>query len=143
MNEKILITINGTQGDMPEEAIQTIQQGKYRFVGGKHMCTYNEIIESDDENASETLTNLLKIDKDCVTLTKRGSTSTEMFFKKGTQHTGIYETPFGSLQMSLFTNYLSIAEEKDTIDVEIEYGLEMNYSHVSDNKIHIQIRSIE
>ena len=143
MKEKVLITINGTQGDAPEDSIQTMQQGKYRFVGGKHVCTYNEIAETGDGVSSETISNLLKIGDDFVSLTKRGSASTEMFFKKGAQHTGIYETPFGSLQMSLFTNLLSISCEKDTIDIKIEYGLEMNYSHVSDNKIHIQIRSIE
>lgn len=143
MNGKVIITINGTHGDMREDSIETMQQGRCRFIGGKHVCTYNEIAETGDGTFAETITNLLKVGDDFVSLTKRGTTSTEMFFKKGTQHTGIYETPFGSLQMSIFTNHLSIQEETGAIDIEIEYGLEMNYSHISDSKIHIQIRSVE
>ena len=80
---------------------------------------------------------------DTVTLTKRGATNTEMTFKKGKTHTAFYETPFGSMQMRLDTTRVDINEENDKIEISIDYGLDMNYSHVSDCTINMIIESLD
>ena len=54
-------------------------------------------------------------------------------------YTAFYETPFGSMQMRLDTTRVDINEENDKIEISIDYGLDMNYSHVSDCTINIII----
>ena len=145
MNSDVLITINGTQHDIDEEdSLQTVQQGKYRLVSDKHMIKYEEFIEETEGSSSAVITNLLKIDTNSstVTLTKKGASSSNMVFKEGLHHDSPYKTPFGTMQMSLLTNKLSIEESEATIDITIHYSLEMNYSHISDCTININVKSL-
>lgn len=145
MNSDVLITINGIQHDIEEGPLQTVQQGKYRLVSDKHMIKYDEFIEETDVSSADMITNLLKIDTDSstVTLTKKGASSSNMIFREGLHHESSYKTPFGSMQMSLFTDKLSIEESDSSIDITIHYSLEMNYSHISDCTININVQSIK
>ena len=145
MNSDVLITINGTHHDIDEEdSLQTVQQGKYRLVSDKHMIKYEEFIEETEGSSSAVITNLLKIDTNSstVTLTKKGASSSNMVFQEGLHHKSPYKTPFGTMQMSLLTNKLSIEESEATIDITIHYSLEMNYSHISDCTININVKSL-
>lgn len=144
MNSKVLVTIKGIQHDYNEDAdgIQTIQQGTYKRISNKHIITYEELPEDMDSSNPVPVKNMLKICSDSVSLTKRGQTSTDMFFKEGYHHTGLYEIPCGTLQMGIITSELTIKEDCDTITVNIKYGLELNHSHMSDCSILITIKSI-
>lgn len=144
MTSNVLVTIQGIQHDIDDEnALQTVQQGKYRLVSDKHIIKYDEFIE-DADTSSATITNLLKIDTNSstVTLTKKGASSSDMVFREGFHHDSLYKTPFGTMQMSLYTDKLIIEESDSSIDISIHYSLEMNYSHISDCTITIKIQSV-
>ena len=66
-----------------------------------------------------------------------------MTFKKGKTHTAFFERRFGSMQMRLDTTRVDINEENDKIEISIDYGLDMNYSHVSDCTINMIIESLD
>ena len=137
MNNNVLVTVHGLQHEIDDkEGIQTKQTGNYRLVAGKHIISYKEYFRDEETGRDATISNLLKISGDTVTLTKRGATNTEMTF------TGFYETPFGSMQMSLDTTRVDIKEADDKIEISIDYGLDMNYSHVSDCTITMVIESL-
>ena len=144
MNDKVLVKIKGIQYDLEEnnEGIETMQHGEYKYILGKHVIAYDEIFETEDGAPPATSKNLLMITKDSVSLVKRGVVSSDMFFKERHNHTGIYEFPYGSMHMNLSTTKLTINESEDRIDVNIKYGLDMNYSHVSDCEISICITSV-
>ena len=99
----------------------------------------NLIVGSFNIKFDLTKNGLYTLSDDTVTLTKRGATNTEMTFKEGKTHTAFYETPFGSMQMRLDTTRVDINEENDKIEISIDYGLDMNYSHVSDCTINMII----
>lgn len=145
MKPKVLITIKGVQHEFEDiygSGIQTIQQGAYKQVSGKHIITYEELTEDVNGGSPFTVKNMLKICPDYVSLTKRGPTAADMFFKEGYYHSGMYETPSGTLQAGFITSKLNIVEKEDSIDLQIEYGLELNYSHVSDCTVFINVRSL-
>ena len=134
MNNNVLVTVHGLQHEIDDkEGIQTKQTGNYRLVAGKHIISYKEYFRDEETGRDATISNLLKISGDTVTLTKR---------KTGKTHTGFYETPFGSMQMSLDTTRVDIKEADDKIEISIDYGLDMNYSHVSDCTITMVIESL-
>ena len=131
MNNNVLVTVHGLQHEIDDkEGIQTKQTGNYRLVAGKHIISYKEYFRDEETGRDATISNLLKISGD-----------TEMTFKTGKTHTGFYETPFGSMQMSLDTTRVDIKEADDKIEISIDYGLDMNYSHVSDCTITMVIES--
>ena len=135
MNNNVLVTVHGLQHEIDDkEGIQTKQTGNYRLVAGKHIISYKEYFRDEETGRDATISNLLKISGDTVTLTKRGATNTEMTFKTG--------KTFGSMQMSLDTTRVDIKEADDKIEISIDYGLDMNYSHVSDCTITMVIESL-
>jgi len=147
MNKDVLIKIKGLQHEYTNiygNGVQTIQRGQYKKVSGRHIVTYEELPGSSGITPGTPVKNLLKIDPDAgsVSLTKRGQTSTDMLFKEGYYHTGIYETAFGTLQAGFITSRLVITEEADCINIQIDYGLELNYSHISDCTVYINICSV-
>ncbi len=145
MKDKVLVTINGIQHDIDNnDGIRTIQPGKYKLVSNKHVVKYDEYIEDNDSNAPIAITNFLKIDSssNMVTLTKKGASSSNMVFQEGYHHDSLYQTPFGAMQMSLYTTGLTIEENDESINISIKYSLAMNKSHVSDCSITINIESI-
>ena len=144
MNNNVLVTVHGLQHEIDDkDGIKTKQTGNYRLVAGKHVISYKEYFKDEETGKDATVSNLLKISGDTVTLTKRGATNTEMTFKAGRTHTGFYETPFGSMQMRLDTTRVDINEENDKIEISIDYGLDMNYSHISDCTINMIIESLD
>ncbi len=142
MKEKVLVTITGShETDGETESIETIQPGNYKFLQGKHFIQYEEVLEESLGSKPISAKCLLKVDKDSVILSKKGPTQTEMHFKTGEDYTTVYDTPFGSLQMKLYTTALNIQETEDSLTITIDYSMDMNYSHVSDCNIKIQITS--
>ena len=142
MKEKVLVTITGShETDGETESIETIQPGNYKFLQGKHFVQYEEVLEESLSGKPVCAKCLLKISEDSVTLTKKGPAQTEMFFKTGEDYTTLYDTPFGSLQMRLYTTALDIQESEDSLTITIDYSMDMNYSHVSDCNIKIKITS--
>lgn len=144
MTNKVLVTIHGLQHEIDdEEGIKTKQTGNYRMVSGKHIISYKEYFKDEETGMDAQVSNLLKISENKITLTKHGAANTEMTFEAGKTHTGFYETPFGSMQMRLDTSRVDIEIDKDKIELSIDYGLDMNYSHISDCTINMVIESIK
>ncbi len=142
MKEKVLVTITGShETDGETESIETLQPGNYKFLHGKHFIQYEEVLEESLSGKPVSAKCLLKVSENNVTLSKKGPTQTEMYFKTGESYTTIYETPFGSLQMKLYTTALKIQETEDSLTIQIDYSMDMNYSHVSDCNIKIHITS--
>ena len=140
MTKDVLVTITSRHDNYGEHnAIQSISPGTYCYIQGRHVVRYEEILEETIGSEPVATLCILKIGEDSVSLTKRGQADTEMYFKRGEAFDGIYDTPAGSLRMCLRTSRLDITEAEEAISVDLEYGLDLNYSHISDCYIKIDI----
>lgn len=147
MNPNVLVTVKGLQheyGETSPTEIETIQPGTYKSIQDKHIVIYEEPCDYNGQSSQSYITNLLKISPGSVSLTKRGHTSVDMFFKKGHHHSGTYETAYGalSLPVDIITSSLEITENTDCIDIKINYSLEFDHSYISSHTIYINIHSV-
>lgn len=147
MDQNVLVTIRGTENECngnPSTEIETIQPGIYNFMQNKHIITYEEPCDGSAQSSPLFVKNLLKITPGSVSLVKRGHTSSDMFFKKGHHHSGIYKTAGGSLSLpiDIITSELVIKENTDCIDIYINYSLGFGNSYTSMHKIYINIHSV-
>lgn len=143
MNRKVCIKISGLHGiDNVEdsECIEVINIGNYYKRNGKHYVRYEELAESGDTLAG----NLIKITPNEVEIITRanGDRGSHMVFTNGQKNISYYSTPFGGMNMGIETYDLNVAEDKDTIKVEIHYGLEINLDYVTDCRVYITIESV-
>ena len=93
------------------------------------------------EGYSEKCSNVIKIGKDLVEVTKKGPVVSHLSFVKGEKTMTAYDTGFGTLYFGIFTKNMEISRKEDEIKVFIDYSIEMNYEKVSDSHVEIEISS--
>ncbi len=136
MKKEVLISISGLQFEIDkDDAVEVISIGDYYYRNNKHYIVYDEIAEDVEGVTSCTM----KIDEHQVDIIKRGSSNVHMVFEEGLKNSTFYQTPFGELQVGIFTHNIKVSEAEDKIVAEINYALDINYAHVSDCKIQIKI----
>jgi uncharacterized beta-barrel protein YwiB (DUF1934 family) len=139
MIKEILVSISGLQYETnPEDPIEMIAVGEYYYRNGKHYVLYEEMEE--EEGAANGLTkNTIKIRGKQVEILKSGANNVHMVFEEGQKNMTYYNTPVGNLLIGIYTTKIKIVEDKDIMEIHIEYDLEVNYTHVSDCIIKIGI----
>lgn len=138
MTRDVLISISGMQMIEDEnDAVEMITAGEYYMRSGKHYILYEEIQEGQDG----TIKNMIKIYPDSLEIIKSGSSSVHMTFEKDKKNMSCYATPFGELMIGVRTSEIWVEEEEDSIKVRVTYSLDINYQHVSECDIIIDVRS--
>jgi len=138
MKKHVLVSISGLQYEIDkDEAVEVISVGEYYNKNGKHYVLYEEILE---EVAGVTNCTI-KITDSQIDIIKRGANNVHMVFETNKKNTTYYQTPFGELQIGIYTNQIEVHEEEDKIVADINYGLDINYSFVSDCQIQIKLTS--
>lgn len=137
MTKEVLVAISGLQYELNEnEALEVITPGEYYCKNGKHYVLYEEVLEEDHSITKNTL----KVSGNQVDILRKGSINVHLIFEENTSNMTYYNTPFGDLLIGINTHKITTTETEDRIQVEIHYGLDVNYSHVSDCKIKIDIK---
>lgn len=140
MTRDVLVRISGLQAmDGDTNDVEIITTGDYFLKNGKHYVIYEEIIEGFDGKVHNTV----KIGADVVDIRKKGSIGAHMVFELDKKSQTRYATPLGELIVEIGTNRISIEEEEHRLRVLIGYSLGINYQHVSDNRIVMDICSRE
>lgn len=137
MTKDVLVTIRGLQftSDANAEATEVITAGEYHFKNEKHYLIYEEAFEGTQEVGR----NIIKIKQDYMELTRKGVNSVHMVFEKHKKNVTYYYTPFGSLLIGIDAHKVEIEELEHKIHIDVEYDLEINYEHVADCHIDMDI----
>lgn len=136
MSDKVYVSITG-ESIIDGEADRTefVTEGDYVFRGGKYFLKYKEgLIEGE-----ESLTTMIKLDKNTVTMTRSGSANTQMIFEGGKRHLSHYETPMGSFTIGILTDSMQVNLGENGGDVKIKYVLEIN-NVKTENNLRLNIR---
>jgi uncharacterized beta-barrel protein YwiB (DUF1934 family) len=141
MTKEVIVSISGLQfaEDGTNEPVEVITAGDYYNKNGKHYIVYDEVMEGFEG----TTKNRIKLDKNLLDITKKGIANVHMLFEKDKKNLTYYSTPFGNLLIGIDAKQIEIKEEEHDIDVLVDYALEVNYEHLADCKIHMNIKSKE
>ena len=137
MDKNVLIHVRGLQmmevGD-DQEPIELVVPGEYYFRNGSHYLRYEEIL---DESSEPTI-NYIKIYSGSMEVRKQGLVNVHMVFEQGKKNMTLYTTPFGTLQMGIAATGMELKESEDSIDMKVDYALDMNEEHVADCYLSVQ-----
>lgn len=137
MTKDVLVTVRGLQmtpdGD---DTIEVITTGKYYEKDGKRYLFYDEV--ADDTN--EVVKNSIQIEDGYVEVRKKGIINSQLNFEKENKVVSIYQTPYGQMEMGIYTTGIHLDEQDDFVELHLEYLLEINNQHVSDSEIVVQVR---
>lgn len=138
MTKDVLLAIKGLQFDGSEEdtEIETVTAAEYYKKNNSHYVIYEEA----SEGFQETTRNVIKFKENSLDLTKRGLINVHMVFEENKKNMTNYATPFGNILIGIDARKIKVSEEEEGIHVDVDYALEMNYEHVADCRITMNIQ---
>ena len=141
MTKDVLVKISGLQfmGEEDNDSIEVITAGTYYKKNNKHYVLYDEVMEG----SADVTKNMIKIGADSMEVTRKGVTSVHMVFEKNKKNVSYYYTPFGNLLVGIDAKDIRIDESELDINVKVSYGLEINYEHMADCHITVDVKSKE
>ncbi|MBT9776849.1 DUF1934 family protein [Clostridium sp. MCC353] len=138
MTKDVLISISGIQiADGDNSDVEMITTGDYFLKNGKHYIVYDEVMEGFDG----TVKNTIKIHPGCLDIMKKGIANVHMVFEEDKKNIACYATPYGDMMVGINTNHISIDESEDKLKVRVDYSLDINYEHVSECNIVVDVQS--
>ncbi len=138
MTKDVIVSISGLQMDIDQKIpVEVITMGNYYYKNGKHYILFDEMAEDDGGWTKNTI----KIGDNRVDVIKKGESNIHMVFEPDTKNMTCYQTPYGNLMVGINTLGISYSEDDLNINTQIDYALDVNYSHLSDCSIKINIKS--
>ena len=138
MTKDVLITISGVHTlDHEDSDVEMIVRGDYYQKNGKHYILYEEMLEGMEEKVK----NVIKISPSSMDIIKKGAASSHMLFEKNKKNLSCYSTPMGNLVIGIQANRFYVEEQEDSIKVNVDYSLDINYEHMSDCRICVDVQS--
>ena len=139
MDRDVLVTISGIQrmGDPTgEEPVEVITPAQYFFKNGKHYVLYDEVQEGE----TKVTRNTLQFKDRYLSVTKHGAENVHMVIESEKQNVTYYHTPVGMLHISLDGQRVNVSDTEESISVDARYGLDINYEHVANCELKIDVR---
>ena len=139
MTKEVLVSISGLQyaEELDSEPVEVITSGDYYKKNNKHYIIYDEVMEGFEG----TTKNIIKLSEGYMDITKRGAANVHMMFEKNKKNVTYYYTPYGSLLIGIEATKIEMEETENDIHVTVDYALEVNYEHMADCKIKMNIKS--
>jgi uncharacterized beta-barrel protein YwiB (DUF1934 family) len=126
----------------PDYPIQFITRGKL-LVGDNENAVLEYMESQQDEETGEIATALvtLMLEKNSVTMTRKGDYSNTMVFVPEQRFEGVYQTPFGTMDMAVYSRGVQcdIGERKGS--VHLKYQLDIQGAYTSTNELHLEYRA--
>ena len=99
--DKYMISIVGEQNlDGETDKIEVMTSGKFMRKRDHFYIGYKEFSE---ENPAEYYDNLIKVEENIVTISRKGQMQTRLILEKGKRHQCIYQTVAGDFTIGVFT----------------------------------------
>ncbi len=131
MDKEVLIHVSGLQtidAEGEQEPIEIVVPGEYYFRNGSHYLRYEEIME----DFTEPTINYIKISPKGMEVRKKGVVNVHMVFEQGKKNMTYYTTPYGTIEMGIAATNLNLEEGDSSLNMKVDYALDMNQEHVAD-----------
>lgn len=139
MEHNAIIKIQGHQQvdgeDSPVNELTT--QGRYQFTDSRTELIYDE---SELTGLEGTETTFVATANEVI-LSRKGTVTSQMIFRKGQKHTFLYETPHGTMTMRLDTRHIKNKLDKNGGRLELEYDIDFETAQISRNKFIIDVKT--
>ncbi len=137
MTKEVLLTMTGDHMDQFQEndTVEIITPAEYYEKNGKKYILFEEI----SEDTKEITKSRIKISQDKVEVTKSGEVNVHMEFIQNQKNDSIYQTPFGMMMIGIQTEQVKLLEIENLIELQIDYGMEVNHCHMADCSMKIKV----
>lgn len=127
---------------MPEVPIQFITVGKL-FYHGPEDAQIQYVESQQDEETGEIMNSdiSLTFSKDKITIQREGDFSNTMVFSNGKRFEGVYHTPYGEMDMAVYTREAACRIGSGDGSVHLKYQLSIQGNYTSTNELHLEYKT--
>lgn len=127
-----LTTIQIQDGERVKTELMT--KGTFLQSGSDFIISYEDTEATGFQGSTTTIKACGKI----IYITRQGTANTAISFEMSKKHFSHYETPFGSMQIGVYTQNI-INTIKENGQLYLKYSLDINANPLSDNEILIKL----
>lgn len=134
MEKEVILDIRAFTGD-EEDTVHITTDGVFKGDNESYALTYNE-----GEDLGKSVTTLEISDGgDTVKMTREGEYTTQLILQHKKRHTCLYATPYGKMQMGVYTNFIISDVTEGAGSLEMDYVIDFG-GQVTENHMVINIR---
>ena len=143
MTKDVLVSVAGLQTavnemeNYDEEPIEVLSAGTYYFKDGKHFIFFEEMAEGIP---GVTKTQIRLNGKESLEVRKKGIANVNMVFEKNKNNRCFYQTPFGQINLGIFTKEIWVEESEDNINIRADYDMDVDYEPLAKCTIRINVK---
>ena len=126
----------------PDYPIQFMTVGKLDYANPEEALL--QYVESQqDEETGEILQSdiSLSLRDGRITMERKGEFANTMVFAKGQRFEGVYHTPYGEMDMAVFTKEAECRFGRSEGNIHLKYQLNIQGSYASTNELHLEYRA--
>lgn len=141
MKKKVMIRLltKQTAEEQEPETLEIATQGTLEKTPDGLYIEYNE----PDEGMGKTVCGILINNPELVTMTRSGDFNANLVLEKGVRHNCLYETPFGSVVMGVFSSDVNVLFTEDGGTVNMKYTIDINSEMLSENRVTMDVKIID
>ena len=139
VKKQVLVRVKSTQVNQEGEieAMELVTPGTFFIKGKNFYLLYNET----ELTGMEGTTTSLKIEPNRVTLNRMGTTAHRTTFEEGTWSSGLYVTPYGAIEMSVWSTKVEADLSEEGGSINLKYELQLDREKISNNSLEITVET--
>ena len=134
----VKIKIRGNQGE-EQDGIEVVSVGEMYERDGFVCLTYDEVVDEEETGVVQVVKNMIKINEEQVEVIKKGPTQSHMVFVPEETTYTYYSTPFGEMEISIFTDEIEKISRDNGFSLSMQYQLEMNQTFIANSSVNIAV----
>ena len=124
---------------MPDYPIQFMTTGKLIYKNPSEALLQYVESQEDEETGEITKSDIsLSISDGKVTMERSGDFSNTMVFSRGKRFEGVYHTPYGEMDMAVFTREAACQIGNKDGSMHLKYQLQIQGNYASTNELHLE-----
>ena len=140
MTKDVIISIRGLQFVQSEEdmePVEVVTSGEYYKKNGSHYLLFEEAVEGFEGVTH----NMMKFKENQLEVRKKGLINVHMLFEESKKTLSYYQTPLGNMNMGIAATNFILREDRNNIQLRVDYALELNDVFVADCTICMNVES--
>jgi uncharacterized beta-barrel protein YwiB (DUF1934 family) len=127
---------------MPDYPIQFMTKGNLRFINsGEALLQYAESQQDEETGEIMKADISLSLRDGKITMERKGDYASTMVFSKGQRFEGIYHTPYGEMDMAVYTREADCRFSSSEGKLHLKYQLDIQGNYTSTNELHLEYRA--
>jgi len=127
---------------MPDYPIQFMTKGRLQYRNPDEVQLQYEESQQDEETGEILKADiLLSLQGGRITMERKGDFSNTMVFSKGQRYEGVYHTPYGEMDMAVFTKEAACTFGRSEGNMHLKYQLNIQGNYASTNELHLEYRT--